>query len=213
MKIQGIWKIPLRSIGVPPYQTRCKWARTASRTRYNEKISKKKNLFLWIMENHELWSPGSTFQWCFYGGNYIGSFWGSLIELARPDGAVTFTRLRRASSSLLLCALSTAESLSCPKSIGSIGGTPIFQGQQYSNCSKAGGCRVAPLVRGFGRNLLIVSRVTLTPGCTRVQLIFQEIDTASRVFCAHRADLPKSYLGTCRVSDQNNFHPFFAVYI
>ena len=112
-----------------------------------------------------------------------------------------------------LCALSIADILSCPKSIGSIGGTPIFQRQQYSNCSKAGGCRVAPLMRGFGRNVLIVSRVTSTPGCTRVQLIFQEIDTASRVFCAHRADLPKSYLGTCRVSDQNNFHPFFAVYI
>ncbi len=66
----------------------------------------------------------------------------------------------------LLCALSTAESLSCPKSIGSIGGTTIFQGQQYSSCSKAGGCRAAQLLGGFRRNLLIVSWVTPTPGCT-----------------------------------------------
>ena len=45
----------------------------------------------------------------------------------------------------LLCALSTTESLSCPKSIGSIGGLTIFQGQQYSSCSKAGGYRAAQL--------------------------------------------------------------------
>jgi hypothetical protein len=37
--------------------------------------------------------------------------------------------LHKASSSLLLCALSTTERLSYAKSIGSIGGTPIFQGQ------------------------------------------------------------------------------------
>jgi hypothetical protein len=70
----------------------------------------------------------------------------------------------------LLCALSTAESLSCPKSIGSIGGITIFQGQQYSSCSKAGGCRAAQLLGawlgGFRGNLLIVSWVTPTPGCT-----------------------------------------------
>ena len=67
----------------------------------------------------------------------------------------------------LLCALSTAESLSCPKSIGSIGRTctPIFWGQQYSSCSKAGGCRAAQLLGGFRRNLLIISWVTPTPGC------------------------------------------------
>jgi hypothetical protein len=66
----------------------------------------------------------------------------------------------------LLCALSTAESLSCRKSIGSIGGTPIFCGQQYSRCSKAVGRRAAQLLGGFRRNLLIVSWVTSTPGCT-----------------------------------------------
>jgi hypothetical protein len=66
----------------------------------------------------------------------------------------------------LLCALTTAESLSCPKSIGSIGGPTIFYGQQYSSCSKAGGCRAAQLLGGFHRNLLIVSWVTSTPGCT-----------------------------------------------
>ena len=66
----------------------------------------------------------------------------------------------------LLCALSTAESLSCPKSIGSIGGTTIFQGQQYSSCSKAGDCRAAQLLGGFPMNLPIVSWVTPTPGGT-----------------------------------------------
>ena len=66
----------------------------------------------------------------------------------------------------LLCALSTTESLSCPKSIGSIGGNPIFWGQQYSSCSKAGGCQAAQLLGGFLKNLLIVSWVTSTPGCT-----------------------------------------------
>ena len=66
----------------------------------------------------------------------------------------------------LLCALSTAEALSCPKSIGSIGGATIFWGQKYSSCSKAGRCRAAQLLGGFRRNLLIVSWVTSTPGCT-----------------------------------------------
>ena len=65
----------------------------------------------------------------------------------------------------LLFALSTAESLSCPKSIGSIGVTTIFWGQQYSSCSKAGGCRAGQLLGGFRSNLLIVSWVTSTPGC------------------------------------------------
>ena len=50
------------------------------------------------MENHEFWSPASTFQWCFYGGNNIGIFWGPPIDLGRPDGAVTFTRFPRAST-------------------------------------------------------------------------------------------------------------------
>jgi hypothetical protein len=66
----------------------------------------------------------------------------------------------------LLCVLSTAEALSRPKSIGSIGGNPIFWGQQYSSCSKAGGCRAAQLLGGFRRNLLIVNWVIPTPGCT-----------------------------------------------
>ena len=44
MKIQGTWIVPLRSIGVPHYQTRCKWARTASLTQHDKKISPKKNV-------------------------------------------------------------------------------------------------------------------------------------------------------------------------
>ena len=66
----------------------------------------------------------------------------------------------------LLWTFSTAESLSYPEIIGSIGGLTIFQGQQYSSCSKAGGCRAAQLLGGFRRNLLIVSWATPTPGCT-----------------------------------------------
>jgi hypothetical protein len=66
----------------------------------------------------------------------------------------------------LFFAFSTAESLRCPKSIGSIGGPTIFQGQQYSSCPKAGGCRAAQLLGGFRRNLLIVSWAAATPGCT-----------------------------------------------
>jgi hypothetical protein len=27
---------------------------------------------------HNFWLPDCTFQWCFYGGNYIGIFWGFL---------------------------------------------------------------------------------------------------------------------------------------
>ena len=42
----------------------------------------------------------------------------------------------------------------------------IIQGQKYSSCSKAGGCRLAQLLGGFRRNLPIVSWVTPTPGCT-----------------------------------------------
>jgi hypothetical protein len=39
----------------------------------------------------------------------------------------------------------------------------IFQGQQYSSCSKAGGCRATQPLGGFRRDLLIVSRVAPTP--------------------------------------------------
>jgi hypothetical protein len=94
----------------------------------------------------------------------------------------------------LLCALSTAESLSCPKSIGSIGDTTIFQGQQYySSCSKAGGCRAAQLLGGFRtcRNLLIGSWVAPTPGFTAN---FPGNRCSLQPLCAHSADLVKSYL-------------------
>ena len=88
------------------------------------------------------------------------------FDWTRPSGRRgNFYQVAQGQHSLL-CALSTAESLSCPKSIGSIGGTPIFSGQQYSRCSKADGCRAAQLLGGFRRNLLIVSWVTSTPGCT-----------------------------------------------
>jgi hypothetical protein len=118
------------------------------------------------MENHNFWSPDCTFQWCFYGGNYIGTSWGLPTELARPDGVVTFTRFHKASTRYYALFRLLIKSLSCPKSIGSIGGSTIFQGQQYSSCWKAGGCRAAQLLGGFHRDLLIVSWVAPTPGCT-----------------------------------------------
>ena len=117
------------------------------------------------MQKHDFWSPGSTFQWRFYGGNYIGISWGLPTELARPDGVVTFTSLRRAITRYYaLFRLLRASAIQ--NSIGSIWRTPRFWGQQYSSCSKAGGCRAAQLLGGFRRNLLIVSLVTSTPGCT-----------------------------------------------
>jgi hypothetical protein len=50
------------------------------------------------MKNHEFWSSGGTFQWRFYGGDYIGIYQGFSIELERPDGVVTFTSLRKSST-------------------------------------------------------------------------------------------------------------------
>ena len=99
--------------------------------------------------------------------------WGQLhrdflrfVNWSRPCGRWgNFYQVAQGQHSLL-CALSTAESLSCPKSIGSIGGSTIFQSQQYSSCAKAGGCWVAQLLGGFRTNLLIVSWATPTPGCT-----------------------------------------------
>ena len=52
-----------------------------------------------------------------------------------------------------------------PAIIGSIGGLTIFQGQQYSSCSKASGWRAAQLLGVFRKNLLIVIWATPTPGC------------------------------------------------
>ena len=108
----------------------------------------------------------------------------------------------------LLCALSTAESLSCPKSIGSIGGNPIFCGQQYSSCSKAGGCRAAQLLGGFRRNLLIVSCATPTPGCS-ANFLGNRCSQALilRPFGRSGQELPVEYHG--RIT----FHQFFEILI
>jgi hypothetical protein len=95
MKTQGAWIISRRNIVLPPYQTGWEWTKTPESTKCNKKISKK----CWAsMKDHEFWSPASTFQWRFYGGNYIGIFWGSSIGLGRADGELTFTRLPRAST-------------------------------------------------------------------------------------------------------------------
>jgi hypothetical protein len=103
---------------------------------------------------------------------------------------------------LLVCALST-ESLSCPKSIhvsnvGSIGRSTIFHGQQYSSCSKAGGCLATPLLGGFLRNLLIVSWVTPSPGLTRVQLIFRYLMPPAAYFAPSRSKHVSWIFDVCR---------------
>ena len=75
-----------------------------------------------------------------------------------------------------------------------IWGLTIFRGQQYiyASCSKAGGCQAAQLLGGFRGNLLIVSRVSPTPGCTANffrKLMQPASSAANRVFCAHSADI------------------------
>jgi hypothetical protein len=139
-------------------------------------------------QDFEFGSPANTFQWCFYGDNYIGIFWG-FDNWTRPSGRRGNIYELAQGQLLLLCSLSTAESLSCPKSTGSIGGSTIFQGQQYSSCSKAGGCRATQLLEGFRRNLPIVSWVTSTPECT--------------------ANFPGNWR---RVSGRTTFHQFFGGY-
>ena len=79
--------------------------------------------------------------------------WGNFYEVARGQHP-------------LLSALSTVESLSCPKSIGSRGGPQYFRVKTIQVFSKAGECRTPELLGAFRRNLLIVSWVTPTPGCT-----------------------------------------------
>jgi hypothetical protein len=143
-------------------QTGRKWTRTASTSLWNKKFC---------------WTPDSIFQWCFF-------------NLTRPSGRRgNFYQLAQGQHPLS-CA--PAESLSCPKSTRgyhNISGSAIFK------LFKTGGCPAVKLLGvegGFRRNLLIASWATPTAGCTRVQLIFQEIDTVSSVFCAHSADLLKS---------------------
>ena len=139
---------------VSPYQTGWKWTRTAKPTYTMQQEIFKKMLRKTSKSRILITMPDTT------SGNGVSS-----IELARLDGVVTFTSFSQLTTAVV-CGLSSAESLSCPKSIGSIGGTPIFWGQQYSSCSKAGGCWAAQLLGDFRRNLLIVSWATPTPGCT-----------------------------------------------
>jgi hypothetical protein len=140
------WIISPRNIVVPPYQTWWKWTETPKSmpksTERKKKISKKSCASI---ENHEFWSPGSTFQWCFYGGSYIGIFL-RFANWTRPSGRRGNFYQDPQRQHLLSCALSTAERLSCPKSIGSIGGTKIFlvnniqvvQKQVVPGCTAAG---------------------------------------------------------------------------
>jgi hypothetical protein len=76
------------------------------------------------MENHTFWSPDCTFQWCFYWCNYIGHT--DFLRFANWTSSSgrrgNFYQVPEGQHPLL-CALSTAESLSCPKSIGSIRGS------------------------------------------------------------------------------------------
>ena len=153
MKLQGAWIISHRNIGVPPHQTGWKWTRTAK-----PKMLRKtaKSRFLIASQHFSM-----VLLWRQLHRNFL-----RFVNWTRPSGRHGDFYQVAQGQHPLLCALSTAESLSCPKSIGSIGGTTRFWGQQYSSCSKAGGCRAAQLLGGFRRNLLIVSWVTPTPGCT-----------------------------------------------
>ena len=186
MKIQGAWIIPHRNIVKPPYQTGSKWTKNPKSTQRNKKISKKcwatkygKSQILIVRLHFSM-----VLLWRQSHRDFL-----RFANWTRPSGRRgNFYQLAQGQL-LLLCSLSTAESLSCPKSTGSIGGSTIFQGQQYSSCSKAGGCRAAQLLGGFRRNLLIVSWVTSTPGCT--------------------ANFPGNW---CRVSGRTTFDQFFGVY-
>jgi hypothetical protein len=109
--------------------------------------------------------------------------------------------------------LMTAESLSCPKSIlyssiGSIGGLTIFQGQQYSSCSKAGGCRAAQLLGGSRKNLLIVSWATPTLG-GKANFPGNWYMQPAAYFAPIRQICSRA---SCRVSGRSTFHQFFGVY-
>jgi hypothetical protein len=91
----------------------------------------------------------------------------------------------------LLCALSTTESLSCPKSIGSIGGNPIFGVNNIQVVQKQEAARQYSC---WEDSLGICWSSVGWHRRRDVQLISQEIDAVSRLFCAHSPDLLKSYL-------------------
>ena len=162
MKLQGAWIILHRNIVVPPHQTGWKWTRTAKPTQCDKKFSKK---MLRKYEKTRILIASQHFSMVLLWRQLHRDFL-RFDNWTRPSGRHGDFYQVAQGQHPLLCALSTAESLSCPKSIGSIGGNTIFQGQQYSSCSKAGGCRAAQLLGGFRRNLLIVSWATPTPGCT-----------------------------------------------
>jgi hypothetical protein len=140
MKIQGTWIIPHRDILKPPYQTGWKLTRTAKSKQRSKKNSKMlgkygKSLILITIQHFSM-----VLLWRQLYRDFL-----RFANWSRPSGRWrNFYQVAR-SQHPMLCALSTAESLSCPKSIGSIGGmyTTIFQCQQYSSCSKAGGYRAA----------------------------------------------------------------------
>ena len=158
----GSWIILQRNIVESLHQTWWKWTKTAKSTQRDKKILKKmlrKNAKSWILIASQHFSM--VLLWRQLHTDFL-----RVNNWTRPSGRRgNFYQVPQGQHPLL-CALSTAESRSCPKSIGSIGGSTIFQGQQYSSCSKAGGCRAAQLLGGFRRDLLIVSWVAPTPGCT-----------------------------------------------
>ena len=87
------------------------------------------------------------------------------VNWTRPSGLWSnFYEVARGQHPLL-SALLTAKSLSCPKSIGSIG-VPNILGSTEFKSFKSRWCRTAKLLGAFRRNLKIVSWVTPTPGCT-----------------------------------------------
>ena len=104
----GSWIISHRNIGMHLYQSppQCKTqtSKCCGRLEYH-RFGRRR---------------GSTFQWCFYGCNHSGNVKGFPIEIVCTRSMVTF--IGSQGQQPLLCALSTADSLSYPASIGSTGG-------------------------------------------------------------------------------------------
>ena len=174
--------------------TWCTWTRTASPTQCNKKFSKK---ILGKYGKSRILIARLDFSMVLLWRQSRRDF-PRFANWTRPSGRRgNFYQVAQGQHPFLF-ALSSAESLSCPKSMESIGGTTIFHSLdniQVVQKQMGAGLHVAAPV-GFRRNLLIVRWVTPTPGCTSTANFPGNwyVHIASRVFCAHPADLIKSYL-------------------
>ena len=140
MKIQGSWIISPRNVVVTDLsnsvemdQDHRAWTWLPAHWQCNKKNSKK---MLCKYEKSRILIAMKHFSMDLLWGQLQRDFL-RFVNWTRPSGRRgNFYQVAQGQHPLL-CALSTAESLSCPKSIGSIGGSTIFQSQQYSTCPKA----------------------------------------------------------------------------